>query len=378
MEDSAALLFKCIKSALNGVQINEFDVTLLRDVYALAVAHDMAHLVAEALDSAGLLTGDPDTVAALRRARFAAVFRAEQFDEALVRIRELLGAKGIPFLPLKGAVIRELYPSRWQRTSCDIDVLVEEKNLAAAAQTLTEHGDFSMGEKGAHDLSLYSEAGVHIELHYTLSEEHIPLETRRILHTVWQHTHAEGAEHTLNPDFLYFYHIAHMAKHFTLGGCGIRPLLDVWLLRQQYSYTDRLDMLLEESGLTTFERAARHLAAVWLADATHDDVTARMEAFILHGGVYGTLQNQIVVEQKRKGKLGYVLSKIFLPYNRLKHQYPVIQRHKWLTPVCAVRRWCRLLFGGEWRRVRHTLRVNHGLTREAVRAAGELFDDLSI
>ncbi|MBQ3063841.1 MAG: nucleotidyltransferase family protein [Clostridia bacterium] len=378
MRETTEMLFQCIKSALNGAEITGFSPDMLGELCALATAHDMAHLVAEALDAAGLLNGTDEATQTLRRARFAAVFRAEQMDEALAAIREAFSAENIPFLPLKGAVIRELYPARWQRTSCDIDVLVSEENLSAAADALTDGEEFTLGEKGAHDLSLYSTAGVHVELHYTLVEDHIPPVIQRLLRAVWRHTFAKAAEHTLDADYFYFYHIAHMAKHFALGGCGIRPLLDLWLLRKHHSYTAELDMLLDESGLATFEQSARHLASVWFDDAAHNDVTARMEAFILRGGVYGTLENQIAVAQKKRGKLGYLLSKIFVPYRVLKHQYPIIQRHKWLTPVCHVRRWCKLLLGGEWRRVRRALRVNNGMTRAAVRAAGKLFSDLEL
>ena len=376
--EAASLLLNCIKSALNESEMTGYKPELLRDAYALAGAHDMAHLMAEALDAAGLMARDDALWPALHRARLAAVFRAEQFAEALATVKRVLSAANIPFIPLKGAVVRDLYPVSWQRTSCDIDVLVEEQNLTAAAEALVAEGGFTMGGKGAHDLSLYSEAKVHIELHYTLVEEHIPTAVQRVLSTVWQYAEKDGAQCTMSPDFFYFYHIAHMAKHFMLGGCGIRPLLDLWIIRQKMSPTDEADTLLEQAGLTTFARAATMLAGVWFGDARHDDVTMRMEDFILRGGVYGTLQNHIAVQRKKKSRLGYIFSKIFLPYEVLKYQYPVIQRHPWLTPLCEVRRWCRLLFGGEWRRVRRTLQVNGGLTRVAVRAAEELFIDLSL
>lgn len=377
MCDATAMLFQCIRSAVTGTEIAGFSPEMTDDVYALAGAHDMAHLVAEALDAAGLLAGGASATL-LQRARFAAVFRAEQMDEALAAVRRVLSAAGIPFLPLKGAVIRDLYLSRWQRTSCDIDVLVSEEALNAAAEALVTAGGFTRGGKGAHDLSLYSAAGVHIELHYTLAEDHIPPAVQQILSTVWAHTDCDGAEHRMHADFFYFYHVAHMAKHFMLGGCGIRPLLDLWILQEKMPPDAAARALLEQGGLATFADAAVRLAGVWFGSSAHDDVTARMEQFILRGGMYGTLQNQVTVAQRKQSKLGYLFSKIFLPYNRLKHQYPVIQRHKWLTPVCHVRRWCRLLFGGEWRRVRHTLRVNSGMSREAVRAAETLFSDLAI
>ena len=75
-----------------------------------------------------------------------------------------------------------------------------------------------------------------------------------------------------------------------------------------------------------------------------------MQSYILSGGVYGVRDNYVSVNQiKRGGKIKYALSRIFLPYNVLKYIYPVIQKHKWLTPVFEVVRWFSLVFGGKLR-----------------------------
>ena len=57
----------------------------------------------------------------------------------------------IPFLPLKGSVIRQYYPEPWMRTSCDIDILV----------------DF---EKDAH-VGLFKYAGMYSDLKEILGRE---------------------------------------------------------------------------------------------------------------------------------------------------------------------------------------------------------------
>jgi hypothetical protein len=45
------------------------------------------------------------------------------------RICLVLEKAKIPHIPLKGSVLRKLYKEPWLRTSCDIDILVQEETL---------------------------------------------------------------------------------------------------------------------------------------------------------------------------------------------------------------------------------------------------------
>ena len=38
----------------------------------------------------------------------------------------------------------------------------------------------------------------------------------------------------MSNDMFVFYHIAHMAKHFIAGGCGIRSFIDLYLLKKKW------------------------------------------------------------------------------------------------------------------------------------------------
>ena len=93
-----------------------------------------------------------------------------------------------------------------------------------------------------------------------------------------------------------------------------------------------------------FARAAGKLSRVWLEEAPYDDLSREMEDFLLHGGVYGSADNRVALNQgARGGKLGYLRSRVFVPYEKLKRYYPILERHRWLTPVMQVRRWGMLL-----------------------------------
>lgn len=55
----------------------------------------------------------------------------------------------------------------------------------------------------------------------------------QILDRIWNVAEpVEGFSHQYKmPDeWFRFYHLAHMAKHVTNGGCGIRPFLDLWIM----------------------------------------------------------------------------------------------------------------------------------------------------
>lgn len=81
----------------------------------------MAHLVVFGLKQNGLLT---DAEKRLEQYIHKAIFRHEGLVFEYGQICSVLEQAQIPFLPLKGSILRDYYPEAWMRTSCDIDILV--------------------------------------------------------------------------------------------------------------------------------------------------------------------------------------------------------------------------------------------------------------
>ena len=377
MNKATEILFSLIRYEVFGKEYDrdpaEFaDEKLLGAVCTLAAFHDMVHLVADALGRLSVVPADEKLANALGREQLKAIFRAERTDSELLAVTELFEKEKIEFLPLKGAVIRELYPEKWMRTSCDIDVLVKKEDLARAAEALEKSLEYKKLTEGDHDVGFMSPSGLHFELHFALIDSGRGLE---IFDDVWEHTYAKAEgeyRRYMTDEFFYLFHLVHMAKHVENGGCGIKPLLDL-------VFINKADSLVKKEGFGKFSDAANKLANYWFCGGECDALCAELEKYILRAGVYGNVNNAVAVGQVKKGgRTSYLLSRIFLPYDKLKYRYPTLAKHRWLLPFYQVVRWFGLLSNGGVKRSANEIKVNSEMPDDSGRAVGKLLSELGL
>ena len=378
------ILFSLLRSVVCGEPLSEQQRAELSDerleaLTALASKHDLLHLVAFGLQKNALIGADHE----LRREIFSAAIRCEQLQHELKKLSGVLEQAEIPFLPLKGSVLRGYYPEPWMRTSCDIDVLVSAENVERASALLVEQCGYTRGSKGSHDITLFTKHGWHVELHYELVEEGLAVRAAEPLHLVWDTaTVCEGysCRYEMPDEMFYFYHVAHMAKHFENGGCGVRPFIDLWILDHlEGAAPSKRNALLERGGLLRFTEVCRKLSRVWFGGEAADPICERVEAYLLYGGVYGATENRIAVgQQKKGGALRFALSRVFLPYDVIKFHYPILQKHKWLLPVMQVRRWGKLIFRGGFRRGMKELQYNQSIDGAKADETASMLRDIGL
>lgn len=380
------LLFALLRIAVCGAPATEelnkacTDEALNR-VYGIAARYDVAHLVGQAISV--LKVGTGDCADQYKQSAMQALYRYVGMSNAYELVCQALETAKIPFVPLKGSVMRSWYPEPWMRTSCDMDILVQGEVVEQAATLLRENLQFVSTGGSAHDIGLRAPGGQLLELHYSMIEDFVSKKSSEIMANVWEEVvPLEGKQyHKQLPDPLfYYYHMAHMAKHLEHGGCGIRPVLDIWVLnhRVPHSREDR-NALLEKGGMLAFAKAAEKLSEIWFSGKEKDEMSAQLEAFILSGGKYGGLKNRVAVNQaKQGGKVQNALSRIFLPYDVMKHYYPVLQKKKWLTPFYQILRWFKLLFCGGVKRSVKELQVNAGVSREEANQTSKLLEYLGL
>ncbi len=347
------VLFALLRYEICGVALSDEEKSaivpeILQGLYGLSKAHDVVHLVADALLKNGLVDRNSPAGQAFSKQLQMAVFRYEQLQYELERICEVLEEAKVPYMPLKGSVLRAFYPEPWMRTSCDIDIYVQECDLERAATVIVEKLNYRNDGKSSHDMQMFSESGVHLELHYDLIEDNVSPAVNKVLLELWDTTLPvqEGTYgRKMTDELFYFYHIAHTAKHFVLGGCGIRPFIDFWIIEKKFSLDkEKLNALLTEGKLKAFAENAKTLCEAWLEGKEPTHVCVEMENYILHGGVYGNSENSVAIKSTKKGKIRYILSRIFMPYGELKSRYPSLKKCPILYPFYLIRRWFNLLF----------------------------------
>ena len=365
-----------LRAAVRGEPLPEgFSVEAADALFRLARAQDLGHLLA-----AVPVPLDEAAHALAERERLRAIWRVGVLTHEHSRITALLDREGIPYIPLKGAVLRDLWPEAWMRTSCDIDILVHEEDVLRAGDAIARELSYTRREQGHHDHALYSPDGnVHLELHYSLREAG-PADG--VLARAWEYAApVSGSAYTLDPAFHLLYLLAHAVAHLFGGGGGIRPMVDLYLLRHASPCDEgRLAALLSECGLSRFADVAFRLGEAMLGDGEWDDSTLRLAAHLLGGQLYADAARRAALlrgrektpearRRARAARRAYVRERLFLSREQLCALYPVLRRHAWLTPLCQVRRWLRLLFGGRLRltlhRARAASRVTEGEGAEA-------------
>lgn len=385
MRESAALTLALLRRELTGDSVPlpaELDEESLRQVFLLSSRHDLGHMAGAALDK----TEGTEKFAVIRefrRLQHLALYRCEYIAYELERTCAALNAEKIPHMLLKGAHIRRYYPSPEMRTSSDIDLLVKPEDLARTVHVLTEQVGYTYVREGSHDVLLHTANGMHFELHFVLTDAEQYRGKRDIADVAWESAvllEGSGYSYTMSPEMLFFHHIAHMAKHFVEGGCGVRFFMDLWILKNRAPACDgeTLRHLLSESGLTAFSDAVCALSEVWFSGAAPTALTDRIAEFVLSGGVYGSTQNRTLVKRANTNRFSYLLSRLSLPYDTMKYQYPVLQKHAWLLPFCEIHRWFRLLSRPTARRIKNEIEFNNAVTAQSQAETRALLDHLGL
>lgn len=406
-------LFALIKIALRGGELSseqkEFfnDDEAAKKLASVAKRHDVAHLFALGLQKSGLLS---DKYSKLQSEMMLAVYRYEQIDYELTNLCTALEQAKIDFIPLKGSVIRKYYPEPWLRTSCDIDVLVRHSDLERAVEYLTENLQYVAEKRATHDVALNTPQGTHVELHFDLVEEDVAPAASNVLASVWNNvTLCDGAKYRykMSDEFFYFYHVAHMAKHFSEGGCGIRPFIDLWILNdlvaknadnpsseksagefgtcnsadenfaKSADFSKNCTRLLEEGSLLKFSETAKKLSEFWFCDGAESELLIKMQNFVLSGGSYGTSVNRVAIKQK-SGRIKYVFSRMFIPYSKLKRYYPILEKHKWLMPIMQIRRWFMIFRPEVAKMAKSELSVNKTLSKDVADKTQNLLKEIGL
>lgn len=384
MVERAALLFELFRDALGTVPFPEEHLSLLTEetvlsLYPIAKDHDLAHLLSEALGKHGLLT-ENEISQKLIKQQMLAVYRYERLHAAFQKICAVLEKENIPYLPLKGSVIRSLYPAPYLRTSCDIDILVKEeaveKAIAALLAAIPTEKDI---ERAYHDVSLYFKGGIHLELHFSILESSARMD--QVLARVWDYTEEDGKgtfRQKMTAEFFLFHQITHAAYHFQTGGCGIRPFMDVFLIQQKMPCDkEKLNALLEEASLSAFYTHFTALARVWFLGEAHTAVTAQMERYLLGGGTYGSLENRVTLSAS-DGRGKHLWKRIFPSFRSLVKVYPQLAKLPVLYPFYVIKRWFGIFNRKKRRKAVTEIKQTVSLTDEKREDVSSLFHALRL
>ena len=312
------------------------------------------------------------------RSMLKAAYKYIMRSEELNRITGALDNVGIPYIPLKGAVLKQLYPEPELRTSSDIDVLVREKDLDNAVKAVETTTDFKFESRNYHDVQMRV-PGTVLEMHFSIKENMANID--KLLSRAWDFAKptGSGTRYAFTSEFQIFHVIAHMSYHMVHGGLGIRPFLDLWLLRNKTEFDEeKVRKMCEECGILTFYEKSCRLVNAWMEGRAIPEELASFEEYCLNGGVFGSAESVNASRMRNKQKGEYVLKRLLVSREVLEEEYPVLKEKQYLLPVYQVDRWMRLLDPKKRSNALKELEGIRGIEREAVDSFDEMLRELGL
>ncbi len=385
MNSTAQELITILRAAVFGDALPEgFAVRDAGALFRLAKMQDLGHLLSVPRGADALFS--EKEWAELEKERLRSVWRFGLLAHEEERMSALFTREGIRYLPLKGAYVRALWPEPWMRTSSDIDLLVDRADVTRACELLVKEAGYTLTGESPYNLSLYSEGErVHLELHFALGGA---VCSAAVLSRVWEYTReGEGARLVPDTAFLLLHLLSHLAMHLLAGGGGIRPILDIYLVRRRLPYDkEALAALLREASLSAFADAVFRLADAWFGEGEENELTKRLGDWLIGGQMYTDLERRTLLSVAQgKGApspAGRFLRRVFIPYRDLALSYPALRGRPYLYPYFAARRLFGYLLRGRlglaFKNTRRRRQAKKGMKEEEKKTAEALLADLGL
>jgi hypothetical protein len=334
-----------------------------KSLLSSARKHSILPLIFTTLDPAFI---DPKIFVELRSSVYNITAQQIQNLKVFEQVIDAFNSRNIPFVAMKGLILRDLYPFPETRTMCDFDIVVREVNFRDAVNTLKDLGFHVEGHERVVHIQMRYDENLLLELHKNLFDEDRVNLPSDYLEELWRNAVPASVcgRKVLsysNIDHL-LYLLLHMSKHFEEGGFGLRQLCDIVLfvtvnikaIDWIQFYSKLCNLKISRFSLIVFE-ICRRLFSMNIPEYLRQYEISCIELIdpfvwdILEGGLFGNDNTTSQTSNKISHIIGYhdysgnnrflgMILFLFPTPKRLNEKYAYAKKYPVFLPVAWVHR----------------------------------------
>lgn len=270
---------------------------------------------------------------------------SERQTYEIEKIYEAFAAEKVDYMPLKGILLRDMYPKSEMRYMGDADILIKTEQYDRI-KSVMQRLSYSEVMESDHELAWQKQI-INIELHKRL----IPSLNKDYYAYFGDGWHLakikNDTRYSMTDEDQWIYLFTHFAKHYRDTGIGIKHMVDLWLYRKNKPALEEeyIKKALISLQLYDFYVNVMNAISVWFDGRKTDAKTDFITDVIFNSGVYGThevhLLSNAVKQTKSTGSAKKtrhikILEKLFLPYDSMCKKYPILKKVPVLLPVMWV------------------------------------------
>lgn len=325
----------------------------IRSIMPIIKEHNIIALCYYGAVECGLDTYSPE-MRALFNYVCRYIYNNERQNYVVEEIFATFEKNGIEYMPLKGILLKELYPSPEMRVMGDLDILIRTEQYPQI-QSLFHALNYTEITESDHEL-IWNRNGVLIELHKRL----IPSYNKdyySYFEDGWRLAKiSTGTKHQMTDEDQLIYLFTHFAKHYRDGGIGIRQMVDLWIYRRNNTVLDESYLKRELTALSLYDfyKNIYDTLAVWFEQGQPNEITELITDTIFNSGVFGTNEAHVLSEGVKiettsdkpnaNAKAIKLFRSLFLPYSSMCKKYSFLKRIPILLPIMWIVRWLEAIF----------------------------------
>ena len=278
-------------------------------------------------------------------------------EQQIYSVKEIFSAfdeQEIDYLPLKGVLLKNIYPKPEMRSMGDADILIKTQQYNKIRPIMVKLGYKKVTESD-HEF-IWKKNNINIELHIML----IPSYNKDYYSYFgdgWSLAKLKnGTSYSMTDEDQLFYLFTHFAKHYRDAGIGIKHMTDLWVYRKSKPALDEKYIIKELTALQlySFYFNIINTLAVWFDGRENDEKTDFITDVIFNSGVYGTRDKHAISEAVKiskstdKDKPRKFFKLIFPSFQVMGIKYPCLKKAPFLLPIMWIHRiLMTILFKGD-------------------------------
>ena len=314
-----------------------------KDIYRMSVKHNVCVMTLNAVDRLSVKPDD-DLYKEWDQRRNVSIaqgiLQLNERDQLFKKLEE----SHIQYLPLKGCLLKEMYPKPEFREMSDLDILIKPESQENVKELMESSGYITENFGIKKDDSYRKPPFVHVEMHHMLLEDVIISQmniTDSFLLDPFSYAHQinNSGRFELSPEDMYIYLTVHNAKHYIRKGTGIRQFIDFIVFERTVDIDQNyVNKRLDDIGLAWFKRDTDQLLKCWKDGTAVPAELEEMQNTVFSSGSYGSAESKVRINMKNASdtelsEAGYLRYRFFPPYRIMKASYPVLRKQPWLLPA---------------------------------------------
>ncbi len=321
------------------------------------------------------------------------------------KILSQMEEKGICAIPLKGFLIKNLYPKPYMRGSVDVDILCDPAKEMQAEEIIENAQYIKMHHGGCHNIYT-KEPSITIELHKKLFHSPNPVlnefSTRAYETAIPYKDYKYVKQFTNENNYLYM--LIHAAYHLKNAGTGFRYALDQFLFLDKYAEALDWEYINDTLKYLNLEKVHAHLLELcpylfpdikekssFFRDYEYKcskDTLKMLYSYLFHSSAVGTVTNmaklntiQVIrkhnTEKSVFTNLSSIFHRIFLGRRHMENYYPALKQHPVLLPYYWAVRFFKTIIRNK-NYVISYIKTIRNADREEIATLKKLYDELGL